>query len=182
MGAAKRTMQEREAQLPEIERLHNAGFSLREIGARFDVSARVVRRDLATIAERYLDADFSDRVAGVNRTIAAIRIARREAWEAWQRSKEDQVRHVEEKVGGTIRTRTITESRLPKHEHLLTILRTLQEEAMLRGLYAPMQNVSTYPQLPRGRRVQHGAESLANQPAEVEPSEQAKPQAEPGVA
>jgi hypothetical protein len=182
MAAPKRTVLEREEQLPEIERLHNAGLSLREIGVRFGLSTRIVRRDLGTIAQRYRNADLTERNVGVHRAIAALRMVRCEAFKAWFRSKEDWVRDIEEKVGDTIRTTTITEGRVGKVEHLLTILRTLQEEAKLCGLYAPMQDVPTYPQLPRSEIDNHRLEALTDQPADVESNEQAKPQAEPGVA
>lgn len=182
MAAPKRTELERAEQLPEIERMYSAGFSPREIGARFDLSARVVRRDLETIEQRYRDAELSERVAGVRRTIAALRDVRRESWETWQRSKKDRVRHVEKKVGDTIRTTIITGGRLPDSKYIGMILRTVHQEAMLLGLYAPMQDVPTHPHQPRRRIDKRGLESLANQPAEVEPNEPTRPEAEPGAA
>jgi hypothetical protein len=144
MAAAKRTKLEREEQLVEIERMYGTGFSLREIAARFQLSVRVVRRDLGTVAQRYRDSDLSERVVSIKRTMATLRSARREALKAWDRSKEDRVRHVEKKVGDTIRTTIITEQRLGNPEYLSRILKTIRQEAELLGLYPATQKAPTY--------------------------------------
>lgn len=182
MGAPKRTAQEREAQLSVIEQMYNAGFALRDIATRFDLSPRVIRRDLETIDQRYRDADLAERVVGIPRTIAALLFVRRDAFKAWERSKEDRVRHFEVRVGDTIRTTTITERRLPKVEYMRTILRTMRQEAKLRGWCASMKSAQPYPKPPRCKIGKRGLEALANQPADVELMEPTKVKAKPGAA
>ncbi len=150
MAAPKRTKLEREAQLLDIERLHNRGYSGREIAARLELAESTIRRDLDTISQRYRETTLVERTEGVNRMLVALRDTRREAWEAWERSKENKERQVKEKIAESLdgqgnptpdtlqRMKAVvtSEGRLPGSEYLSIILRTYEEEAELLGLYA----------------------------------------------
>jgi hypothetical protein len=153
MAAPKRTKPEREAQLLEIEQRHNRGESIRDIGAHLSLHFTTVQRDLETIVQRYRDKTLVERTVGVNRMIASLRDVRKEAWEAWEQSKENTERQVKELINESLdangnptagtrqRMKVIhrTEGRLPKAEYLNIILRTLKSEAELLGLYAPKE-------------------------------------------
>jgi hypothetical protein len=151
MAAPKRTKLECEAQLVEIEQRHNRGESVRAIAARLGLHFTTIQRDLETIAQRYQDNTLVERTVAVNRMIATLRDVRKEAWEAWDKSKENQERQATEKISEALdaegrpaaetlqRMKVIhrTEGRLPKAEYLNIILRTLKQESELLGLYAP---------------------------------------------
>jgi hypothetical protein len=151
MAAPKRTWIEREAQLPVIEHLHNRGLSNVEIGATLRLSERVIRRDLDTIAQRYREEARLEHDIEVRRCIAALRDIRKEAWDEWERSKENKERRIQEKISErldakgepttatvqTMKAVLVSEGRLADNAYLTTVLRTLKEEAELLGFYAP---------------------------------------------
>ena len=102
MAAPKRTKLEREAQLVEIERRHNRGESIRDIGAQLSLHFTTIQRDLKTIAQRYQDKTLVERAVAVNRMIATLRDVRKEAWEAWEKSKENKERQAREKISESL--------------------------------------------------------------------------------
>lgn len=157
MAAPKRTKLEREEQLPEIQRLHNRGYSTREIAAKLGLSHVAIIRDLTEIADRYRREANIERGVEVKQRIAGLREVRKEAWEAWEKSKENRERQVKEKISDSLdkngnptadtvqRMKAVitTEGQLPANEYLSTILRTFEEEAELLGLYAPKKIAPT---------------------------------------
>lgn len=159
MAAPKRSKLERAAQLPEIERLHNRGYSSHEIGARLGLSHVTILRDLAEVAERYRQEAVRQRTEGVGFLRAALREVRKEAWEAWEASKSDLERTVQEKFTQTIpagldgmspqkavekmKAILTKEKRLPGGQYLALILKTFEMEADLEGFFAPTKVAPT---------------------------------------
>jgi hypothetical protein len=104
-----------------------------------------VSYDLARIRRDYLKARQHERAALVEEKRQQLREARREAWDAWEKSKENARRVVQEKVqdgqGADGRQKTVTtvEGQLPDPAYLRAVLETLRDESALLGLEAPKQ-------------------------------------------
>ncbi len=156
MASRKRTETEREADLAEVARLDRRGWSQREIAERMNVSQQQVCYDLKMLRRRYAAAQKPETAAAVEEKRQQFREVRKEAWDAWERSKENREREVKEKISGILggeasatqklkAVRTI-EGRLPENEYLRTILMTLREEAELDALYPPKKIAPTNPE------------------------------------
>jgi predicted DNA-binding protein (UPF0251 family) len=143
MARKTRTKTEREQALLEVARLDRRGCSQREIAAALGVSHKQVWYDLERIRERYREATHHERHAKVEEKRAQLREARWEAWQAWERSKEDARKVVEEEPtgaeGGRGKRVTTVEGRLPDPAYLRAVLETLRDESALLGLDAPKQ-------------------------------------------
>jgi predicted transcriptional regulator len=138
-----RTPLKRERDLLAIARLSRRGFNLQEMADELGISPGTVSADLVRLRQRYKkDADEEHRVLIAEKR-AQYREVRKEAWEQWERSKEDARRKVVETAvnpdGTPGRTRTIltTEGRLADTAYLRTIIETLRDESALDGLNAP---------------------------------------------
>lgn len=103
-GGPKFTPSEREAVLNEVARLDRWGYSQEQIGKKLaeagfaTVTGGMVCNYLKEIRERYRNAAMVERHEAVLEKLALLREIRREALEAWERSKEDARRRVEKKV------------------------------------------------------------------------------------
>jgi hypothetical protein len=153
-----RNRTEREHQLAEVATLHEQGLTQVKIAKAVGVSQPQVAYDLRIIQTRYR-ATQVDKVDGrVAKIREQYREVRREAWLAWERSKEDAGMVVEdfanakgsyasrEGIERRIRRVVTRAGRLPANQYLLTILAALKAERELDGLdaerpAAPMVNV-----------------------------------------
>lgn len=138
----------REAQLAELEKLHNRGWSQHDLARHFNLHHSTIQDDLAEIARRYNAITMLERGAEVQRKIAALRDVRKEAWLAWERSKENKERQIKEKISESLdgegkptvdtlqRMKVVitTEGQLPGSEYLAIILRTFEQEYDLLNL------------------------------------------------
>jgi predicted transcriptional regulator len=104
--AATRTKTERERGLIEVERLDNLGHTQAEIAERIGVSQPQVSRDLATLRERYRKQQAEAREIKVFRRLLAYRHLIKEAWEAWETSKQSMETHVVNVLRKTIEAAT----------------------------------------------------------------------------
>jgi hypothetical protein len=145
MAANKRTATEREEALAEVAKWDRRGASARDIARRMNVSHTQVNYDLKIIRKRYAESTLLERGAAIQEKISQLREVREQAWAAWEHSKENRERSVKEKVteGGAnagqqaerLKVIMTTEGRLPENAYLLTVLKTLEDEANLLDLF-----------------------------------------------
>jgi DNA-binding CsgD family transcriptional regulator len=151
-----RTNTQREADRAEVERLDRRGYSQREIADRLKISPSTVCADLKAIRDDYRTTRQADRAEHVALKLAQLREVCKEAWEAWDRSKDNKEKEIKEKIsnlahqaeaGAVEKLKAVitTEGRLPGNEYLRTILETLQDERELLGLDAPKKLAPTNP-------------------------------------
>lgn len=162
MSGHSRTKTERVIALEEVARLDRRGYNQFQIADLLGVTQQQVSYDLKAIRKQYAEATIATRAEYVAEKIEQLREVEREAWAAWDRSKENHERTTEttEKVeqpvaapsastettlgpeGGGNRLKTIImkEGRLPESAYLQTIIACHKEEAALRGLYPPIKH------------------------------------------
>jgi plasmid maintenance system antidote protein VapI len=141
-----RSRTQREERLTEVAALHRRGMKQTEIAKAVGVSQPQIAYDLRIVQTRYQATQMKDRSALVAEKLAQYRDVGREAWLAYDRSKEDAGTVVEEFVvasesdgtreGSERRIRRVVTKagRLPANQYLLTILSVLKAECELLGL------------------------------------------------
>jgi predicted transcriptional regulator len=134
----------REEHLEEVARLDRRGYSTYDIARKLGVTQGQVSYDIKKIRDRYAKMATEHYAAKVAQKRVEYREVRKEAWEAWERSKEDARRRVEETgTGGSgstwEKTAETTEGRLPDNSYLKTIVDTLKAECDLEGLNKPLR-------------------------------------------
>lgn len=143
MIVGKRSAEKREIDLAEIARLLRRGYSHREIAVKLKLSAQQVGIDVKTLMERCREESLNDIVAHRERILSEYREVKKEAWEAWEKSKNDRYKRTEETSTSAIRSggRIIetTEEGLPSSEHLRTVMSCLTAERDILGVDAPKQ-------------------------------------------
>lgn len=149
----KRTLTQREKDLQTAAQLDRRGYNQYAIAEALNISQQQVSFDLKAVREMYRKQTMEEMGVQIEEKRRQYRDLRIEAWEAWERSKEDARRVSEEAVvpvkmeksrgkvkvveGGKPRTTkvtTTTEGRLPANEYLVTILKCLEAERQLDGL------------------------------------------------
>lgn len=137
-GGAKFTDTEREILLEKVAKMDRRGYTQRQIGDELGVSQPMVSEYLKWIRERYKTYQMESREINVAEKLAQYREMRMEAWTAWERSKEDIVREIEDdtttETSSKIKTVRMIEGRLPSNEYLTTIIKCLTKEEELMGL------------------------------------------------
>jgi predicted transcriptional regulator len=98
MATPKHTKTEREAVLAQVAELDRKGWTQAQIAERLQVSQPQVSYDLKVIRKRYQQQQMGERAGLVNEKLAQLGDLQAELWEAWERSKEDATRTVEEHV------------------------------------------------------------------------------------
>jgi predicted transcriptional regulator len=151
VAAPKRSKTEREEALAETARLDRRGYSQRQIARVLGVDHSQVCYDLKVIRRRYQDTQLGERAALVAEKVEQYRELRAEAWAAWERSKEDATKRVEENtekpgfgedgdpLPGRRKVTETAERRLPGAEYARVILETCEAERKLLGLDAPVK-------------------------------------------
>lgn len=86
----------REERRAQVALLDRRGYTTDEIGRRIGVTRQTVINDLKVLKERYMESALDDVRAMIAYKLQQYRDIRREAWEAWERSKEDQTRTTSE--------------------------------------------------------------------------------------
>src|SRR5262245_27140041 len=89
--AANKTLNktQREERLAEVARLHRQGMTQVEIAKALGVSQPQIAYDLRVLRIRYQTTQIEDHGELVAEKLAQYRDIRREAWEAWERNKQD---------------------------------------------------------------------------------------------
>jgi len=107
-----------------------------------DLSQGMISNYLKKIREEYREVMFLNRKEKVEEKLAQYREIRKEAWEAYDKSRENAEKEQEEfgldgdMEGSEVRIKRIltTEGRLPDNAYLTTIMKTLESERSLLGL------------------------------------------------
>ena len=141
-----RSRTQREERLTEVAAMHRRGMTQTDIAKAVGVTQPQIAYDLREVRTRYQATQLDDHGALVAEKLEQYRDVRREAWLAWERSKEDAGMVVEEFVDASesdgsrdgserrIRRVATKAGRLPGNQYLLTIMRTLDAERELLGL------------------------------------------------
>lgn len=154
-----RSRTQREERLTEVAAMHRRGMTQVQIAKALGVSQPQIAYDLRIVQSRYQATQLDELDALKAEKLAQYRDIRREAWLAWERSKEDAGMVMEEFADATVFDgsrdgserrirRVVTKAgRLSANQYLLTILATLKAECELVGLdeerpTAPMANVN----------------------------------------
>jgi predicted transcriptional regulator len=115
VAGPKRTVQEREEDLEKVALLHRRGYNQRQISEKLGVTQQQVSYDLAALRKRYAETQLEETGAAIAEKVEQFREVFKEAWEAWERSKQ-------------------SSEDLPANEFLRTIRDVLCDESKLRGL------------------------------------------------
>lgn len=137
----------------EVWRLHCQGYKQTEIAKRLGISQPAVSRYLSKVEEWYqLFSDQNKVERHRARQVAELALIRREAWEAWEKSKVDGKTLTQEKSGsvnpddgggGSVsrsKLSTRVKSREGDTRYLDIVLRALSREAALLGVDAPVRH------------------------------------------
>jgi predicted transcriptional regulator len=93
-----RSLTQREEDLAKIAEMDRRGYSQMEIAAAVGMAQSTVHKELENLRRWYAERKFAERDALVAEKLAQYREIRKEAWEAYERSKEDSQKRVEEHV------------------------------------------------------------------------------------
>jgi predicted transcriptional regulator len=135
----------RDADIARIAKLDRRGYSQSEIARVVGVSQQQISEDLKVIRKRYREEAMAEYKERVEEKRAQLREVRAEAWRAWERSKKDARKVVEEErtlsdgTEGSEKKTTTTEGQLPDATYLRVVIETLRDECSLDGLNAPQK-------------------------------------------
>lgn len=162
MARPKRSKAQREEDLAEIAVMLSKGATEREIAKHFDISPSTAHRDVEEVEARWRDRAAATIDAHKARLIATHERVAREAWDEWDRSKQDGQKMVEttelievpiEDEDGLAKTTTAqariletvkrvmtTEGQTGDPRYLQVIEAALAEQAKLIGANAPAKH------------------------------------------
>lgn len=144
-----------EQELYEVAKYQRMGYSPTDMVKLMGCSRNRVNGLLKRVRENYAEATLVEYDAFVAEQVEMIRDIRKEAWEAWHRSKADSYKEVvdyynelvdgddedEKRVESKEGSKRVTrEGRLPECPYLRLIMDTLTEERILRGFQKPPNN------------------------------------------
>ncbi len=142
----KRSPMQREADRVEIARLYRMGWSQEDIAKKFGLTQQLISLELKKVRQQYIKDAQDETLALVGMQIAQHRDIIKVAWEAWEKSWQDETSEVSEtktvQYTGedndcvtTSKTVSTRKGRLPGQQYLDTIQRSIDAIAKLRGLY-----------------------------------------------
>jgi predicted transcriptional regulator len=174
----------REQDLATIMKLDRRGYSQHEIAKVIGVSQSQISVDLKLVRSRYKEVSAEEYRTKVEEKRAQYREIRKEAWRAWERSKKEALKVVEEErvtPEGNELAKTVTtkEQRLPDSGYLRIIIESLRDESALDGLNQPQKlninaNVIDWGELFR-RTADNEVDQVERRLAEIEQEMQALP-------
>lgn len=153
----------------ELARLMRRGWTQEQIAQRFGISVSQVQRDWKVIVKRLQEQMLLDAKEHAARLVEELAEVKREAWCAWDKSKQDATRKVEEEAmplrlgeplvdkskdrdSSTpptsppqlqkVRVTTTTEGRTGDPNYLRTVLQCIQAERELLGVDAPKESTT----------------------------------------
>lgn len=138
----KRSRIEREKYLAELARLDLRGYSQEDIARKLGVSQPQVCYDLKVLTKKHTASQTADTKLKIDRKIRQYKEMEREAWEAWERSKNDivevsRVRTIGDGDEGTVREETKVKGRLPDPAYLRIIAECYRSTCELESLFPP---------------------------------------------
>ena len=151
MAAHTRTKTQREEHRAEIAKMDRRGYTQREMAAALGISQKQVWLDLKLINRRYVETQLAEHGLLIRQRIEQLREVLCEAWRAFEKSRDDKDRSIQETIRKVIDehnrgrdvgaavdriwVQTVKEARLAGNEYLRTILDVLKELSKLQGLY-----------------------------------------------
>lgn len=137
----KRTPEQREADFERIGQMDRQGYTQTAIASVIGSSQAQVNYDLRIIRKRYAEFLVLKRKVVTAQKVEEYRDIRREAWEAYQKSKEPLIEEIEEQTitatGGYTKITNKTKQRLPDAAYLRIIADCLAAEREMQGIDAP---------------------------------------------
>jgi transposase len=150
-----------EARMPMVARLYVRGSSIRKIATQLGLSHGTIGNDLKAIREAWRDSSIRDWDAHRELELQKLDELESEAWEGWERSKQDAVTVKETPRG----TETTTKRQAGDPRFLEVIKGCIVRRSALLGLDAPKKMI---PLTPSGEPAQSYRQAFANlTPAEL---------------
>ena len=145
MAAPKhKTKADREAYLAELSICYRKGWSNVRMSERFGIATRNIQRDCRILDQRFLDAQVSNVGRRRSMEVAKIDLAEADAWDAWDKSKEDaevrtlRMRKAEAGAQGQPVDSTIrTEGQSGDPAYLRLVLECIRDRRKLQGTDRP---------------------------------------------
>ena len=143
MSRPKRTREQREIDLAEMPGLLRRGWTKARCAQKFGVSAAQVTQDWKEVQRRLDDVRNKDANALRFKSMEEIGEVKLEAWQAWEKSKEDaKSRSVttEDFIGQDgapyqkVKVVEAVEGRIPANQYLQTILSCIEQERKIEGI------------------------------------------------
>jgi hypothetical protein len=133
--APKRTPAQRILDRQEIAKLLRRGWTQQEIGDKLGIHRTMVQHDWKIVVRELVTAQTRDAEHLVAIKLAEIREVKKEAYEAWERSKKDGQKDVVTiNEAGVKKTSKSKWGRLPEEAYLGIIVSCLEKEIQLTGL------------------------------------------------
>jgi predicted DNA-binding protein (UPF0251 family) len=149
---SERTPVQRDIDKMELMRLLVRGWTMEEAAIKLKITREQVQHDYSEVMKDLVRERTTNAEALRQMKLREYAQVKKEAWEAWERSKEDWHRRIVEETqsegsnsGGYTNYKTIdtTEGHLPSNEYLKTVVSCLNAERALQGIDPPKKlNVS----------------------------------------
>jgi ECF sigma factor len=163
---AARRPEERLMHQEIISREYLKGNLQAEIASALGLSIATVKRDLATIRERWLDSALRDFDALKAEQLAKIDAVEAEAWAMWSRSCERQVRTSTQEIEASshpgCNTRTDAQLGSGEPRYLQITLQCVERRSRLLGLDAP-QKIAQTDSKGQDSKVQHRIQDMSDE-------------------
>jgi predicted transcriptional regulator len=170
----KRTKTQRQEDLVKVAQMDRKGYTQERIAKEMGVCQAQICYDLKRLREKYAAQQHMEMQASIWEKVAQYRMIREEAWDAWERSKQDYTKEYYEKVGEPdgqggqkverLKLVKTVEGRLPNNEYMRTIVMCLEKESELLGLTQKQGSIQI---------VNMGIDALFQRQNEVDMIEQA---------
>lgn len=123
----------------EMVTLVRRGWSQGMLAEKFGVSQPIISVELKAIYRKFAVRQDEDTEALINMKLDELAEVKREAWMAWERSKEDIQRETEEETKSAVRglsskVAKMREGRLPAAQYLSIICDCIKQERELKAL------------------------------------------------
>jgi hypothetical protein len=125
----------------KVATLYVRGYTQRQISEVLETTQQNISRDLKALRTEWAKNRYDSMTDEANKRLAELGETKRQAWNAWEVSKEDgwkvATEIVTDEVTGKI-VRTI-KKQIPAFAYLLVVLRCIDSECKLLGLEPPQQ-------------------------------------------
>lgn len=149
MAAPKwKTKDQKEEYLARLSELNLKRWTQARMAQELGVSTRQIKRDLKIIRQRWQETQVANVGTRCAREIAKIDLVEREAWDAWDKSKQDAETRTERirkgkasGPGNSVEVSIRTEGQAGDATYLKTVLDCIERRCKLLGLDAPEKHI-----------------------------------------
>jgi predicted transcriptional regulator len=138
---------EREEVMAKVAVMNRRGYSQWDIAREVNVTQGQVSMYLATIKKRYVETQVWSRAEEVEQEVDRLKFIMKEAFDAWDASKEDKCKIIDESVtsdfGEKIKLGKVKEKQTGNSQYLAIILDCIKQIRELKGLDAPKKIEAT---------------------------------------